>query len=197
MKVVASDEMGLQATARLLLAGGVAIIPTDTVYGLAAHPAFPEAVARLYSIKGRAAGKPIALLAAGREAAEEFLGAPLEGDAAALAGRYWPGALTLVLASAKGDSEGLRVPGHEWTRALLARCGGVLRVTSANLSGQMPATDALAALEGEGLAADLLVDDGISPGGEASTVILAMGGELKLLRSGALQIALEERAKQS
>lgn len=170
MKILKSDDVGLEETARILLSGGVAVIPTDTVYGLAAHPDFPAAVDRLYSIKGRESKKPIALLAADTESVKTFLGGEIPDSAATLADLHWPGALTLVLP--KGDGfEGLRVPDHEWTRRLLARCGGVLRVTSANLSGQRPATDAPAALADVGLSADAVVDDGISPGGVPSAVI--------------------------
>ena len=96
LKIVRCDEAGLEETAAVLLAGGVAVIPTDTVYGLAAHPAFPAAVERLYTIKGREAKKPIALLASDAEAVERF-GFPLTGRARELV-RFWPGALTLVIA---------------------------------------------------------------------------------------------------
>ena len=147
-----------ERAAEVLNGGGVAVIPTDTVYGLAAHPAFPAAVDRLYTIKGRELKKPIALLASDLAAVERF-GYPLTGRARELAERHWPGALTLVV-----GKEGFRVPDHAETRELLAACGGVLRVTSANLSGRRPATDAPQALRDVGLSADLVVDDGVSPG---------------------------------
>ena len=190
MRTVACDEDGLAAAAAVLNSGGVAVIPTDTVYGLAAHPGFPAAVERLYSIKGREARKPIALLAADAAAAACFLGGRLPPGAAELAARHWPGALTLVLPYADGAPfEGLRVPDHVWTRRLLAACGGVLRVTSANLSGQRPATDASAALADVGLSADLVVDDGVSPGGAASTVVkIDASGTVALLRPGPIAI---------
>ncbi len=187
MEKVICDSAGIETVARILLAGGVAVIPTDTVYGLAAHPDFPRAVERLYTIKGRDEAKPIALLAADEEAVEAFLGADMPAQARELAGRFWPGALTLVLNNAAGTTEGLRVPAHAWTVQLLKRCGGVLRVTSANLSGRMPAVDALGALNAVGLSADALVDDGVSPGGIASTVIsVDRDGCMKLLRAGAI-----------
>ena len=183
MKIVRSDEAGLEEAAAALLAGGVAVIPTDTVYGLAAHPGFPEAVRRLYSIKARAAAKPIALLAAGAAAAERFLGG-MDAQARRLAERHWPGALTLVLPCVRGGFEGLRVPDLAFTRELAERCGGVLRVTSANLSGGQPATAAAQALADVGLSADVVVDGGVSPGGAASTVAKCAGGVLELLREG-------------
>lgn len=183
MKILPCDEAALLSAASVLNAGGVAVIPTDTVYGLAAHPAFPDAVERLYTIKGRESGKKIALLAADIRAVETF-GGPVVGKARELAERHWPGALTLVL----GD-EGFRVPDHGWTRKLLAECGGVLRVTSANLSGGAPATDAPQALADVGLSADIVVDDGVSPGGVASTVVRSHAdGSTEVLRKGAIEI---------
>ena len=174
--------------------GGVAVIPTDTVYGLAARPDFPEAVERLYTIKGREAKKPIALLASDIAAIERF-GYPIEGKARELAEKHWPGALTLVVGkepSSPGASpcqEGFRIPDHAETRELIAACGGVLRVTSANLSGQRPATDAPQALADVGLSADYVVDDGVSPGGVPSTVVrVKSDGSLEILRAGALAL---------
>ena len=183
VNIVKIDEAGLKATIEVLMRGGVAVIPTDTVYGLAAHPAHSAAVERLYAIKQRDAKKPIALLASDVEGAARFLGA-LSKDAARLASRYWPGALTLVLPTSRGNFEGLRVPNHEWTRELIRRCGGVLRVTSANLSGRLAATDVLSVLAEGGLSADLVVDDGVSPGGVASTVVKVDDGAITVLREG-------------
>ena len=183
MRMLSCDEAGLDETAAVLNAGGVAVIPTDTVYGLAAHPGFQDAVERLYTIKGRESGKKIALLASEAAAVETF-GFPLPEKAARLAGSHWPGALTMVL-----GEEGFRVPDHAWTRSLLAKCGGVLRVTSANLSGGSPATDAPQALADVGLSADLVVDDGVSPGGVASTVVrVCADGGIEVLRKGAIEI---------
>ena len=185
-RVVKCDGLGLSEVASVLNGGGVAVIPTDTVYGLAAHPGRPEAVGRLYAIKGREARKPIALLAADADAVARF-GFPLAGEAASLA-RHWPGALTVVVSNGEA-TEGFRVPDHEWTRRLLAECGGVLRVTSANLSGQCDATDAQAALADVGLSADIVVDGGTSPGGVPSTVAkVSADGSVEILRQGAIRI---------
>jgi len=175
MKIVKAEEAGLKDAMGVLMNGGVAVIPTDTVYGLAAHPDFPSAVERLYTIKARDAKKPIALLANDVAGAAKFVGA----DAACIGAKHWPGALTVV-----AQGEGVRVPDHDWTRRLIAACGGALRVTSANLSGQRVATDAPQALKDIGLSADLVVDDGVSPGGMASTVIRIDDGHLTVLRDG-------------
>ena len=178
----------IATTARLLRAGGVAIIPTDTVYGIAAHPACASAVERICTIKGRPTGKPIALLAADMQAVLAF-GAVLPSAAQRLAAAYWPGALTLVLPCG-GAYEGFRVPDHDATRALLVACGGTLRVTSANLSGAMPACSAVDALNDVGLVADLVIDGGVSPGGVASTVVkVEADGALTVIREGAIPSA--------
>ncbi len=169
--------------AEVLNAGGVAVIPTDTVYGLAARPDFAAAVDRLYTIKGRELKKPIALLASDVAAIERF-GYPVKGKARELAEKYWPGALTMVI-----GKEGFRIPDHAETRELIAACGGVLRVTSANLSGRCPATDAPQALKDVGLSADYVVDDGVSPGGVPSTVVrVAADGSIEVLREGAIRL---------
>ena len=182
--LVKTDDSGLDRAVETLNAGGVVVVPTDTVYGLAARPDIPSAVERLYAIKRRDAAKPIALLAADAEGAAAFLGG-LSPTARAAAEANWPGALTLVLPVAGTDRyEGLRVPDHDWTRRLIARCGGVLRVTSANLSGRRPATDAPSALAEIGLSADLVADDGVSPGGTASTVAKISADGLEILREG-------------
>ena len=183
MKVLPCDDVSLEVAAALLNSGGVAVIPTDTVYGLAAHPAVPDAVERLYTIKGRESGKKIAFLAADAAAVCAF-GFCFPEKASELAARHWPGALTMVL-----GNEGFRVPDHAWTRRLLALCGGVLKVTSANLSGGRPAIDAPQALADIGLSADLVVDDGASPGGVASTVVrVEADGTIAVLRKGAVEI---------
>jgi L-threonylcarbamoyladenylate synthase len=111
-------------------------------------------------------------------------GYSLSEQAMKLAEKYWPGALTMVL----GD-EGFRVPDHFLTRKLLEKCGGVLRVTSANLSGCRPATDAPQALADVGLSADVILDDGVSPGGVASTVVrVCSDGSIDVLRNGAIKL---------
>lgn len=189
-RIVACGPDALEKAARILNEGGVVVIPTDTVYGLAAHPSRPEAVDRLYSIKNREARKPIALLASDRHAVETS-GFALPGRAGELADRFWPGALTMVLNRAEdagrggfAATEGFRVPDFEWTRSLLAACGGLLRVTSANMSGAKAATDAAEALGSVGLSTDLVVDGGPSRGGTASTVVRFEHGEPVVLRQG-------------
>ena len=110
-----ADEAGLEAAAKILMAGGVVVIPTDTVYGLAAHPGFPAAVERLYAIKGRNHGKPIALLASDAEGAAKFIGCA----AAEVGARHWPGALTIV-----AQKKQLRTRSANVFIDVCASCGG-------------------------------------------------------------------------
>ena len=181
MNVFKADETALRAAAEILASGGVAVIPTDTVYGLAVMPDSREALERLYSIKERDRSKPIALLASDAAAAERYIGR----EAAAFGAKYWPGALTVVACG-----EGVRVPAHDWTRRLLAECGGALRVSSANLSGAAAAVDAAEALEDVGLRADIVIDAGPAAKGAASTVVRRENGRLEVLREGPVEFLI-------
>jgi len=180
----ASDQQLILRAAEILVGGGLVIMPTDTVYGVAAHPRAAEAVQRLYDVKGRDAAKPIAMLAASPEAVERY-GATMTGPERTLAARYWPGALTLVL-EAGGIAEGFRVPDHATALALLETSGGVLRVTSANRSGEPPALTAEEASRAIGAQVDEVIDAGPVPGGVPSTVVRVTDGRPRILREGAL-----------
>jgi len=165
-----------------LAAGALVVLPTETVYGLAADARRPDALARIYGAKRRDAGKPVAFLAADSDAVEAA-GAILSPAARDLAARYWPGALTLVLPCGEGF-EGFRVPDHELARDIVRRCGGLLRVTSANLSGEPAALTAADALRTLGEAVELVLDAGPVTGGEASTVVRVTAERVEVLRQG-------------
>jgi L-threonylcarbamoyladenylate synthase len=183
------SEAVLDEAAGILAGGGLVIVPTETVYGIAAHPAHEEAVRRLADAKGRDPGKPIALLAESAAAVEGY-GARWSRVAGRLAEAFWPGPLTLVLDLERGGQpEGFRVPDFGVTRALLGRCGGMLRVSSANRSGEADARDAAEAVRGLGAAAELVLDAGRVPGGTPSSVVRVVGETVTVLREGALDIA--------
>lgn len=182
------DQGAWEQAKSILVSGGVVVLPTDTVYGIAAHPGSASAIRRILRIKRRPANKPIPLLAADKDAVCAF-GAEFPPAARALAEAYWPGALTLVLSCGQ-VFEGFRVPNHENLRRLLKSCGGVLRVTSANFSGQQPALSAAAALCSVGSVSDLVIDGGISPGGVASTVVrVSPDNTVEILRESAISKA--------
>lgn len=176
-----------------VLDGYVVGLPTDTVYGIGADPFNPDAVARLYELKGRPRHKPVGVLVATVDQAAEI--GELSGEAAGLARRHWPGALTLivrprvVMADWVGDQQrqtlGVRVPDHDVARALL-ELSGPLAVTSANQSGGREAMSDREARDvfGDRVAVYL---EGVAPGGEASTVVDATGGPLRVIREGPIR----------
>ena len=177
--------------ARELREGGLVVIPTDTVYGLAALPGATGAIRALFELKGRPADKPVAIL--GPDLGSLRGVALIDEGAARCAEAFWPGPLTLVLARAPGFEHdlggtdmrtvGVRVPASETTRALL-RSVGPLAVTSANLSG-LPETntieEARAAL---GSKVAVYVDGG--PGAGKPSTVVSLVGQPRVLRRGAV-----------
>jgi L-threonylcarbamoyladenylate synthase len=193
------DEAALQQAVTTLEAGRLVAFPTDTVYGVAARPWDEAAVARLYEAKRRPVDRPIPLLLSG---ADQVAKVAIPGEScAALAERFWPGALTLVLAKrdvvpeivSAGPTVAVRVPALAQTRTLIAAAGGVLAVTSANLSGQpspVTAADVEAQLGGR---IALILDGGPCPEGVPSTIVDCTASPLQILRRGALSAATLER----
>jgi tRNA threonylcarbamoyl adenosine modification protein (Sua5/YciO/YrdC/YwlC family) len=163
--------------------------PTDTVHGVGCRADDPEALDRLFALKGRPPERRIAWLVAGLEQAAG-LGLAVDEAARALADACWPGGLTLVLpASGRTDGAatlGIRAPDHPTTQALLAATGP-LPVSSANPHGFpecYTADDVVVAFAG---ATDLAaVVEGDSPGGVASSVLDLTGERPRLLREGAI-----------
>ena len=180
------DRAALVATAvRHLQAGELCVLPTETVYGLALLPSHGGAQDKARRMKGRAQDHHFTYHLAATADAERLVG-PLPERVAALVKRYWPGPLSLVLPGKAGADIGLRVPAHDFTRAVIAAAGEPLWLTSVNPTGAPPLVDA-AEIEtqyGEHLA--LIVDDGPSPLGTASTVVRVNGRRLQVLREGIL-----------
>lgn len=162
---------------RELRAGAVALVPTDTVVGLAAGEG---GLARLAEIKHRDPDKPVAALCSSPEEAFS-LAAVVPSLAHELARRLWPGPLTLVLDAPESGTVGVRVPDHAVTQEILAAYGGPLYATSANLSGE-PAPGSLDEVSSEVSRAVDLAVEGEAGGGEASAVVDVSGGGVRLLR---------------
>ena len=178
-------EQLLARAAAILHGGGLVVFPTDTVYGVAADPGQPAAVAALFALKERPPSKQIALLVTGLEQlGDRVPGLPAAAER--LARRYWPGPLTLVLADREGGTIGVRVPDHPVPLALLAQVGAPLATTSANSSsgGSARTAEEVLAQLPSGFA--LLIDGGHCPGGVDSAVVDATGEPLRILRPGAL-----------
>jgi L-threonylcarbamoyladenylate synthase len=197
---VADGHEGRAAAIEALRAGAVVAIPTDTVYGIAVALDTPGGIERLFAAKQRPPDKAIALLLADARQAHEI--GEFSDLAAALAARFWPGGLTLVvnrrtdhplpaaltggeLAPGAVPTVGLRVPDHEAPRAIAAALGP-LPATSANRSGEPEArnADEIEAILGDAVA--LILAGGPARGGPASTVVDATTDELRVLRAGAI-----------
>ncbi len=196
-RILPDGDAARAEAAELLRAGGIVAVPTDTVYGIAADIALPDAIERLFAAKGRAPEKAVAVLLADVDQAEAI--GVLEPAARVLGERFWPGGLTLVLPvrpgvqlprvlAAGAPTIGVRVPDHAAPRAL-ARLLGPLPTTSANVSGQPDARDAheIAALLGPAIA--LVIDGGPIHGGPASTVVDCTLDLPVVLREGAIPAA--------
>ncbi len=166
-------------------AGGVCVLPTETVYGIACRADNAEAVERIYAIKGRGFNKPLAVCVSNLNMAKML--AEFDPLASRLAAEFWPGALTLVLPAKdkvlnarcyQGDTIALRCPDIEWSQNLKAP----LALTSANKSGEPDATTAETGLDVDGV-----LDTGPSREKVPSTILLVKDGTIKCLREGALK----------
>ncbi len=180
--------------ARLLEAGGVLLLPTDTLPGLHARVDRPEAVRRVAALKGRPGDKPLLVIAASTEQARAVLG-DLEPRQLDYADRCWPGPFSLVLPAAPGldravtgggATVAVRVPGLPLLSALLAAAGAPLVSTSANRSGEDPALSLAEAEDRFGGLVDAVFDPGdmAAPVGAASAVIDLVSWPPRVLREG-------------
>ncbi len=166
--------------------------PTDTVYGVGARALDPSAVRRLYAIKRRPLGQPVILLVS--DAGQVRRWATSSPQAEALMERFWPGALTLVLArrpgspiiGAAGPTVAFRAPAHPVALELLKSLGEPIASSSANPAGGPPPTDADGALAALGNAVDLVLDGGAVSLGAASTILDLSGERPRVLRQGAI-----------
>lgn len=172
--------------------GGVVAFPTDTFYGLAVDPTSAVAVQRLFELKGRPSSSAIPFVASSRAQVDTWCG--LRGESIALADAFWPGPLSLVCDApttvvpdvhAGLGTVAVRVPAHPVARALAEAWGSPLPATSANRSGEPPASraDELANLDSRYL---FVVDDGASAGGAPSTIVDARARPVTLIRAGAI-----------
>lgn len=175
---------------RRLGRGGVAAIPTETFYGLAADPRSPEGVERILALKGRDAAKALLVLFAKRAQLEDLGVAAPPATLARFFG-LWPAPLTVVLplrapipASLGRPNLGVRMPAHAPLRRLLERIGPVT-ATSANRSGAEPCVDPDEVARLFPAELDVLVDGGRTPGGLPSTVVDATFDPPRRLREGA------------
>ena len=185
----------VEAAAEALRRGQLVLLPTETVYGLAADASNAVAVASIFEAKGRPRFNPLIAHVEDATAAEAV--AIFDASARALADAFWPGPLTIVapvrgsdrvcdLARAGLDSVAVRVPGHLRARAIIAAFGGAVVAPSANRSGRPSPTTFADAVEETGASAAAAVDGGPCAVGVESTVVSVLDGRVALLRPGAV-----------
>lgn len=180
---------------RALSDGRLVILPTETVYGLAADAGNAVAVAAIFEAKGRPRFNPLIAHVADAVQAEAI--AVFDARARALAEAFWPGPLTIVapvrdrervcdLARAGLDSVAVRVPGHARARAVIAAFGRPVVAPSANRSGRPSPTTFADAVEETGAFAAAVIDGGNCAVGVESTVVSVLDGRVSLLRPGSV-----------
>ena len=191
-----TDEALAKACA-VLRAGGVVAFPTETYYGLAVDPFNQAALSRLFALKGRAGDKPV-LLIVDNPSQLSTLVAEIPPPFPLLMERFWPGPLTLVFPGAPSlpgmltghrGTIGVRVSSHPVARQLVRAFGRPLTATSANFSGQPAAVAASGVLEQLGAEVDAVLDGGVTPGGQGSTLLGYQEGKVCLLRAGVIPFA--------
>ena len=191
----ADNKEWLPRALEILRNGGLVAFPTDTVYGLGALAFDGKAVESIYLAKDRPVEKAIPVLIWDASDLEK-ISADIPERTRALASRFWPGPLTVLVPKKPTLPESVsatatvavRVPDHAVARELL-RAAGPMAVTSANLSGQAsPSTaqEVLAQLNGR---IDLILDGGTTPGGVPSTLVDCSSNEIKILRAGPITLA--------
>jgi len=192
-RILPADADGIAEAARLIGAGQPVAVPTETVYGLAADATNGGAVARIYAAKGRPSFNPLIVHVLDLAAAEQI--AVFTDRARALAKRYWPGPLTMVLplrddrrvsglVTAGLETVALRVPAHPVMRAVLAASGVPLAAPSANASGAISPTRAAHVLASLGGRIPLILDGGATAHGLESTIVAVEEEKVRLLRPG-------------
>lgn len=199
-ELLPDETAGVARAAEVLRAGGLLGLPTETVYGLAADAGNARAVARIFEAKGRPRFNPLIVHVATFEQAEDLV--VFTPPARALAGAFWPGAMTLVLASrgkvadlVSGGLETLavRVPAHPTARRVLEAFGRPVAAPSANPSGRISPTTAAHVADGLGGKVDAILDGGPCAVGLESTILAPGEGGVRLLREGG--ISREEVAR--
>jgi L-threonylcarbamoyladenylate synthase len=190
--LIGPDDL-VQAVSALGM-GGVVAFPTETFYGLAVDPRSAASVKRVFALKCRAPDQPLPLIASGVDQIIDHVGTmtPL---AARLASRGWPGPLTLIIPASSNLCDdvhlstgkvAVRVPADAVACALARSAGHAITSTSANVSGQPPASTPERVIASFGDGIDVLIDSGPTRAGLPSTIIDATGGVPVLVRAGAI-----------
>jgi L-threonylcarbamoyladenylate synthase len=187
--------------AQILQDGGVVALATDTFYCLAACATNERAVRRIFTMKNRPVTTPVPLLIADPDDVMKYadeLTDTQQRTVTALGQRFWPGALSIVLkrspivpdiVSAGGGTVALRIPNSPLVREVVRLLGAPVTGTSANRSGENPATTAAAVRDAFRNAVDAVADGGTTPGGPSSTILALTSAAPRILRAGAISQA--------
>ncbi|QGN50606.1 L-threonylcarbamoyladenylate synthase [Micromonospora sp. WMMD558] len=194
-------DSGIAEAASVLRTGGLVAFPTETVYGLGANALDARAVARIFEAKARPSFDPLITHLAEAAELEKLVGS-VPAAVAALAERFWPGPLTLIvdrpavippIVTSGLETMAVRVPDHDAARALIAAAGVPVAAPSANRFGQLSPTRAEHVVRGLGAAVDVVLDGGSARCGIESTIVDMRGDRPVVLRLGALPVeSLEE-----
>lgn len=198
-RILPADRAGIAEAAALIARGLPVAVPSETVYGLAGDATSGEAVAAIYAAKGRPSFNPLIVHVTDIAMAERI--AILSPLARRLAGRFWPGPLTMVLPIAPGSpvaslttaglsTVAVRLPSHPAIRALIAASGRPLAAPSANASGAISATRADHVARSLAGRIPLVLDDGPTAVGIESTIVAVEEDRLRLLRPGSITIEM-------
>lgn len=196
-------QSAIDSAAAILRKGGVVALPTETVYGLAADATQPDAVKRIFAIKGRPADHPLIVHIADNSQLADWA-SEVPTAAQLLAEHFWPGPLTLILPrkpqvsdSITGgqDTVGLRVPNHPLTLAVLRAMGphAAVAAPSANRYGRISPTTAAHVREELGDSVDMILDGGPCQVGLESTIVSCIGDKVNVLRPGGIPVTAIEQ----
>jgi L-threonylcarbamoyladenylate synthase len=188
------DEQALHVAARIIMQGGIAVYPTETVYGIGVRFDDQQALQRLFKLKNRNQNKPVLLLLSRADDLVR-ISSQIPPEAQILTERFWPGPLTLVVPAAENLSElvtaggstiGCRVSSSASAAGLVLACGTPITSTSANLSGG-PNPTSISEISADILEqADIVIDAGPSPGSVPSTVYDISQKPFRLVRAGVI-----------
>ncbi len=194
-RIVSAYAKSIEDAASVLKDGGLVGMPTETVYGLAANANDGQAVAKIFEAKGRPQFNPLIVHVNDIDAVSNI--AEMSAQDMALAERFWPGPLTMILkrkehgglsdlVSAGLPTVAVRVPSHKTARALIQACGFPIAAPSANKSGSLSPTTPAHVVQSLGDSVDLILADGACAVGLESTVIDCTGDAPYILRPGGI-----------
>jgi len=179
------EDKLIQEAAEVIKKGGLVIIPTETVYGIAANGLNQKTLERLYEIKKRPKDKPFSLHIADKEKVEEVV-LGITPAAYRLMDKFWPGPLTLILNAKEKGTIGVRMPDNKIALEIIRQAGVPVVCPSANISGEKPPVNFQEAIKDLNRLVDLAVDAGVTEHKAESTIVDLTSEGVKIIREGAI-----------